>query len=204
MKKIAYIAILIIIMIIDPINTCGSLHQHTSPAGLNLVKSFEGYRSKAYKCPAGVWTIGYGTTRGVKSTMRIDKIKATALLKKDIIRFENIVKRKIKRPLDWHEFDALTSFSYNLGNRFKGDFLKYLQTGDMIKAGMKMKLYCKARVGGKLKVLRGLQRRRNVEVAFLLDNRKRIISYFPEGWLPKNELMTKRVAEMPYFKHKII
>ena len=56
--------------------------------GIELIKQFEGCRLKAYKCPAGVWTIGYGHTKGVTEGMTITEEEAEDLLKKDIVNFE--------------------------------------------------------------------------------------------------------------------
>ena len=191
MKRYFIIATILVLCTLTPCvagsteqSSVSPISENCSPAGINLIKSFEGFRSKAYRCPAGVYTIGYGSTRGVRAGMVITRERGEQLLKRDLIRYENIVKRKINRPLKWHEFDALTSFSYNLGDRFKGELREYLNAGDMVKAAMKMKLYCKARVGGKLTVLRGLQRRRQVEVAFLLFQEHRMKSYYPKDWQP--------------------
>ena len=88
-----------------------------STTGLNLIKSFEGCYLTAYKCPAGVWTIGYGHTGGVKSGMTITQAKADAYLKSDLAKFEKHVASYDKK-YNWNqnEFDALVSFAYNVGN----------------------------------------------------------------------------------------
>lgn len=84
--------------------------------GLALVKEFEGLRLKAYLCPAGVWTIGYGTTRGVTAGMVITKEEAEALLKADLKLFEDGVTKLTKTvKLNSNQFSALVSFAYNLG-----------------------------------------------------------------------------------------
>lgn len=89
----------------------------TSSVGLKLIKSFEGCRLTAYKCPAGVWTIGYGHTGGVKSGMMITQAKADAYLKSDLAKFETHVMSYDKK-YKWtqNEFDALVSFAYNVGS----------------------------------------------------------------------------------------
>ena len=84
--------------------------------GLALLKSFEGCRLEAYTCPAGVLTIGYGSTGPhVKPGMTITQAEADALLQQDLERFEKAVVELITVPLDQCEFDALVSFAFNCG-----------------------------------------------------------------------------------------
>ena len=93
----------------------------TSQIGLDLIKHFEGFKSKPYLCPAGIPTIGYGTTirkigSRVKLTDRpIGEKEASELLQSTLITYENIVIKKITRTLKQNEFDALVSFTYNTG-----------------------------------------------------------------------------------------
>lgn len=85
--------------------------------GLNLIKESEGLHLKAYKCPAGVLTIGYGHTgKDVKEGMVITEEKANELLKQDIARFERHVS-VYDRIYNFtsNEFSALVSFAFNLG-----------------------------------------------------------------------------------------
>lgn len=86
--------------------------------GLNLIKESEGISLKAYKCPAGVWTIGYGHTgKDVKKGMVITEEKATDLLKQDIARFERHVSAYDRiYNFTSNEFSALVSFAFNLGS----------------------------------------------------------------------------------------
>lgn len=86
-----------------------------SAKGLELVKHFEGFRADAYICPAGVWTIGYGTTQGVSRGQRVTEKQASAFLARDLTRFENAVKNLVKVPLTQNQFDALVAFTYNCG-----------------------------------------------------------------------------------------
>ena len=86
--------------------------------GLNLIKSFEGLKLEAYLCPAGVWTIGYGHTKGVKKGMKITKEKADELLMEDLQEFQNGVEKLISKSpikLTDNQFSALVSFAFNLG-----------------------------------------------------------------------------------------
>ena len=86
----------------------------TSPKGIALIKEFEGLRLKAYKCPGGVWTIGYGHTAGVKPGMVITEAQAEEYLKADLIAFERYL-NGLGLVLNQNQFDALVSFIYNIG-----------------------------------------------------------------------------------------
>lgn len=81
---------------------------------ISKLKEIEGFSLKAYKCPAGVWTIGYGTTKGVYSGMVITYAEAEKLLKKDLSIFEFYV-NKLGIAKTQGQFDALVDFTYNLG-----------------------------------------------------------------------------------------
>ena len=88
-----------------------------SRACINLIKRYEGCRLSAYKCPAGVWTIGYGHTQGVRSGMRITQEQADLFLYQDLERYENMVNAYYdKYHCNQLEFDALVSFAFNIGN----------------------------------------------------------------------------------------
>lgn len=126
--------------------------------GLNLIKESEGLRLKAYKCPAGVWTIGYGHTgKDVKKGMVITEEKATELLKRDIARFERHVSAYDKiYHFTNNEFSALVSFAFNLGS-ITGLTKNGTRTKQQI--ANKMLEYCYARG----KKLNGLYTRRQKE-----------------------------------------
>lgn len=81
---------------------------------IEKLKEFEGCRLTAYRCPAGVPTIGYGHTKGVKMGMKITQAQADALLKSDLKPFENYV-NKLLVCTSQGQFDALVDFSFNLG-----------------------------------------------------------------------------------------
>ena len=77
----------------------------TSDAGLKLIRQFEGLRLKAYRCPAGIWTIGYGHTSAagapeVREAMRISREEADTILKRDLAQFEGAVTSMVKVPTD--------------------------------------------------------------------------------------------------------
>ena len=85
--------------------------------GLDIIKYFEGCRLSAYKCPAGVLTIGYGHTRGVKQGDRITQEQAEEYLKEDLKVFESHV-MSFNDKYNWssNEFSALVSFAFNIGS----------------------------------------------------------------------------------------
>lgn len=133
-----------------------------SETGLDLIKHFEGLRLKAYKCPAGVWTIGYGSTGPhVEEGTTITEGWADALLRKDVERFEKGVEELVKVDLAQDEFDALVAFSFNVGlvNLKTSTLLRKLNQGDYASAALEFPKWNKA--AGK--VLPGLTRRREAE-----------------------------------------
>lgn len=103
-----------------------------SNGGLDLIKYFEGLETSAYRCPAGVWTIGYGHTYGVKSGDTCTLRQAEEFLKADCRVAEIVVETNVKAPLSQYQFDALVSFVFNLGagNFVKSTLLKKLNAGD--------------------------------------------------------------------------
>lgn len=81
---------------------------------IDKIKEFERLRLKAYKCPAGVWTIGYGHTKGVKPGQVISKLQAEVLLKGDILICEKQI-NGLRLSLTQGQFDALIDFDFNMG-----------------------------------------------------------------------------------------
>lgn len=90
----------------------------TSEEGLSLIRCFEGFSETAYICAGGYPTIGYGHVilAGEVFSEPINKARATALLRKDVLAAELGVKRHIQAALNQHQFDALVSFTFNLGS----------------------------------------------------------------------------------------
>ena len=131
-------------------------------AGLALIKQYEGCRLAAYRCAAGVWTIGYGHTAGVHSGMTITQAQADAYLQQDIAKFEGYVNNPayvpITEQLNQNQFDALASFAFNLG---AGNLRKLCKGRTAAQIARTMPNYNKA--AGK--VLAGLRRRRAAEQA---------------------------------------
>lgn len=134
-----------------------------SKAGLDLIKQFEGLYLKAYRCPAGVPTIGYGHTAGVAMGQTITQQQADDYLRRDVRQFERAVARLVRVPLTQGQFDALVSFAFNLGEGAlaQSTLLRLLNSGDYAGAAAQFDRWNKA--GGR--VLPGLVRRRAAERA---------------------------------------
>ena len=132
-----------------------------SQEGLGLIKKFEGCELNSYKCAAGVWTIGYGSTHGIEEGMSISKSRAEELLLEDISEFEDHVMNNVKVSLNQNQFDAMVSWTFNLGagNLKSSTLLKVLNGNDYEDVPEQIKRWNKA--GGK--VLEGLIRRREAE-----------------------------------------
>ncbi|MCI8507569.1 MAG: glycoside hydrolase family protein [Lachnospiraceae bacterium] len=134
----------------------------TSSKGINLIKEFEGCHLKAYKCPAGVWTIGYGHTAGVKEGQVITQEKALQFLKSDLKKYEKHVE-SFRKKYNWNQnqFDAMVSFAFNVGsiNQLTANGTRTIQ-----QISNKILLYNKAGVV----VLAGLTRRRKAEQKLFL------------------------------------
>lgn len=81
---------------------------------IKKIKEFEGFRSEAYKCPAGVWTVGFGHTSGVKPGDKVTEEEADRMLRKDLIQYEAFVE-KLNVSQKQEKFDALVDLAYNLG-----------------------------------------------------------------------------------------
>lgn len=131
----------------------------TSSKGVSLIKQFEGCRLKAYKCPAGVWTIGYGHTAGVKAGDIITQETAESYLRNDLVTYEKYVMNYDGiYHFNQNQFDALVSFTYNCG---PGNLKNLTQSGKRTIAQISEKLLLYNKAGGV--TLLGLQRRRSAE-----------------------------------------
>lgn len=148
-----------------------------SENGLKVIKDFEGLRLTSYQCSAGVWTIGFGHTKGVKAGQTITKATADKYLKDDVTAFENVVNKNVKVKLNQNQFDALVSLCFNIGSGAfkKSTLLKRLNEGDYDEASDQFLVWCKA--GGN--TVRGLLIRREKERALF---RKTVKG--EEEWLP--------------------
>lgn len=151
-----------------------------SKQGLELIKSFEGCRLKAYQDIGGVWTIGYGHTDNVKSGDIITQKKADELLLKDLERFEKHVNTYVQiYDFNQNQYDALVSFAFNIGN-----IRELTANGKNSISDIKKLIpqYCHVK-GVKVN---GLVRRRNAELKLFNTKTKKIKKYYAK--CNKNEI----------------
>ncbi len=142
-----------------------------SKGGLELIKGFEGVRLKAYRDTAGVWTIGWGSTRWADGTpvKRGDKLVNTDcaddLFDLTIKQYVNDIRLLVKVPLTQNQFDALVSFQYNTGGLAGSTLLKLLNSGDYQGAADQLLLWDKVTdpVTGQKKPFAVLTERRKKE-----------------------------------------
>ncbi|MGX2388187.1 lysozyme [Klebsiella pneumoniae] len=135
-----------------------------SQRGIDLIKQFEGYSSKAYPDPAtggAPWTIGYGTTKGVKPGMVITAQQAEKMLRDDVAKFESGVSSLVTAPTTQGQFDAMVSLAYNigLGNFGKSTLLKKHNARCYTCAADQFRVWNRANG----KVMNGLTKRRAAE-----------------------------------------
>ena len=167
----------------------------TSPKGVSLIKSFEGCRLKAYKCPAGLWTIGYGHTAGVKEGDTITQETADDYLRNDLEKYEKAVMNYDSiYHFNQNQFDALVSFTYNCG---VGNLKNLTQSGRRTLAQISVRLPLYNKAGGV--VLRGLQRRRMAEKEIFdspIKSNKTDSKYYPQytGDSPRVDEVLKTVG----------
>jgi len=171
-----------------------------SDEGVRLIKSFEGYHRKlkdgrclAYRCPAGVLTIGWGCTDGVREGMIWTAEEAEAGLRRELAKFEHGVSRLVTVEINQNQFDALVSFSYNvgLGALQKSTLLKRINKGEFAKAQGEFSRW--TRGGGK--VLPGLVSRRTREAAlFLKPVEQPEAPYMPQEVEPVSSAPVKEIT----------
>lgn len=139
------------------------IERRISDAGLQLIRESEGLRTRAYPDSVGVWTIGFGHTRGVDEFDVCDEGQAVAWLHEDVAASEAAVRAAIDVPLTQGQFDALVDFVFNLGaGALAGSTLRRkLNAGDYAGAAAEFARWCHA--GDR--VLPGLVTRRAKERA---------------------------------------
>lgn len=144
----------------------------TGQKGIDLIKRWEALVLEAYLCPAGVWTIGWGSTKDVKQGMRITQKQAEERLTEDL----KVAERAVKDTgveLSQNAFDALVSFVFNVGVRnFQKSTLRrrlLSHDGDLAAAEFDRWIYAKDPATGKMRPLPGLAKRRAAEKALFLE-----------------------------------
>jgi lysozyme len=144
----------------------------TSRTGLELIKSFEGFRDAAVRLPDGRWMIGYGHVRTAREGLTISEQDADDLLAYDLRTVEDTILTMIFAPLNQNQFDALASLVFNISpGRFRdSDILRLINGGDFLSAANAFDVWRKARIHGRVMVVDALVRRRAAEKAMFLEH----------------------------------
>jgi lysozyme len=135
-----------------------------------MVADFESCRLRAYRCPAGVWTLGWGETDGIVPGMTWSQAQADQRFCESLTAFTRQVQILLTAHAEPNQLGALVSLAYNIGvgALAKSSVLKAHNAGDSQAAARAFALWNKARVNGSLQVLAGLTRRRAAEAALYL------------------------------------
>lgn len=167
-----------IVGLLDLSGNCGverkSLSMDDIPQeACDIIKEFEGFRSEAYLCTGGKWTVGYGHTKQVNDKTIITKEEAEDFLREDVKEAANTVDRYVDVPLSSFEFAALVSFVFNVGagNFKRSTLLKLLNKGFYEQVPIQLMRWNRA--GNK--ELGGLTRRRKAEVALWNNGKEGIV-----------------------------
>lgn len=152
-----------------------SMPMFMSDNGLEMVMNFEKFKSKAYRCPGGRLTIGYGSTRigrrKVSPTDTITPTKAKEILLTHLRNDCSIITTDIKTSITQNQYDALCSFIYNVGpNQFKrSTLLKKINQNDIAGAAQEFTKWSNIKKNGYLITLPGLKKRRQIEKELFLS-----------------------------------
>lgn len=149
---------------------------------MRLIREFEGCRLEAYRDPAGVWTIGYGTTAaagvGISPSpgMTITEAQAEMYLRLAVEKFAARIEPAITRPITGNQFGAFASLAYNIGpgSFTRSSALRHFNAGDTDRAAASISLWNKITVNGKRQTSNGLVRRRSAERALFLTPDARV------------------------------
>jgi len=152
-------------------------HQ-VSKAAVELIKKFEGYRSKAAQLADGRWTIGFGHTLTAREGAQVSEQDAEALLLYDLIGVAHAVNEQTFTPLSQNQFDALCCFAFNIGidNFKRSSVLRRVNEGSLLQAACAMEMWRKADFEGERIVVDALVRRRSAEKTLFLTP--------AGGWVP--------------------
>lgn len=158
--------------------------RQASAAAFAIIKQFEGFRAKAYLCPAGVWTCGYGHTDGVGPHTTCTREQADAWLVDDVTWAEDAIHELVEQPLTQSQFDALVSFVFNIGRTqfARSTLLKKLNNGRYDEVPSELARWNKS----KGRTLSGLIRRRSAE-AELWNGGNDTFSEMPQAVEPDAE-----------------
>ncbi len=159
-----------------------------------MIKRFEGYRQKAAQLPDQRWTIGYGHTLTARQGAQVSQDDAEALLIYDLIAVAHAINEQVYVPLNQNQFDALTSFTFNVGlDHFRSSgVLKRLNQGALVQAACAMELWRKAEFQGERIVIDALVRRRAAEKLLFLTPPG-------EAWVPAPSPILRPLLDMDAF-----
>lgn len=158
---------------------------------IELIERFEGYRRKAARLPDGRWTIGYGHTLTAREGAEVSEEDAEALLIYDLIAVAHAVNEHALIPLTQNQFDALCSFTFNLGvDAFRtSQVLARLNAGETLQAACAMELWRKVEFQGRRIVLDALVRRRAAEKALFLTP-------LGDAWVPAPSPLLRPLVDL--------
>ena len=134
-----------------------------SPEGIGFILGYESFRAKAYKCPAGRWTLAYGETKGVKPGQTITEQKGFDLFMVSIIGYEFPVQQRLTRNLPPYQYAPVISLAYNRGS-IPDDMMYAINTNNTKRVVYFFSRYNRAKVNGVSVVLKGLDNRRKEEI----------------------------------------
>ncbi len=140
-----------------------ALPMRTSGVGVELIKSFEGFRARATRLPNGAWIVGFGHTASAREGVRVTREDAELVLRHhDLKPIEALISERVLTPLSQNEFDALVSFVFNIGPEafLESNVLALLNSGERLQAAEGMTAWRKGRVDGEVRVVDALVRRR--------------------------------------------
>ncbi|MEM0986453.1 MAG: glycoside hydrolase family protein [Pseudomonadota bacterium] len=145
----------------------------TSRQGLDLIRSFEGFRARSTPIGEGRWVIGYGHTRSARKGLEVTAEDALKILKHyDLPPIEAAIRQWVHAPLNQNQFDALASFAFNLGlDTFRtSDVLAHVNAGEPLMAATAMGAWRQAMINGRTITVDALVRRRAMERALFLES----------------------------------
>lgn len=183
--------------------------RHVNESTRELIKEFEGLRLKAYLCPAGVWTIGYGHTKGVTKGQIISKERAEELLTEDLATYEDGVEKLLERPATDGQFGAFVSLAFNLRDGVnqvrKSTALRRFNAGDIVGTAEALTWFNKAKdpKAGAMVILPGLTRRRMAEKELFLSDIEEDVEAKPIPQIPQKSNATGG-EQKPLYKSKTI
>ncbi len=155
---------------------------HVSPRGRALIKQFEGFREIAYQDVVGVWTVGFGFTRGVTPGQHMTLAQAEARLITELLGYEQAVLSGCTLEPNQNQLDAMCSLAWNIGiaGFLRSTVLRAHNRGDFQSASRAFGLWNKA--GGR--EWAGLTRRRAAEAALYLEPAPGLVQRVVEGAIP--------------------